>query len=175
MMYVTSQMLGFVTDEKQANEVLAACEGLPALFSFNVGSSKPAHAIPLQGNALDVTFIQTSQTSKSIIVSIDNVHKPGSTTEVRDNNVRVPTHDATTWTDTSQDTPRLQYFSRTTGEQWQEDASLQEKFSAFVNGGSKLSSQKVEDGAGPGSTGDKALRDILYNVENLRKRPGTED
>jgi tRNA (guanine-N(7)-)-methyltransferase subunit TRM82 len=28
---------------------------------------------------------------------------------------------------------------------------------------------------GLGSADDKALRDMLYNVENLRKRPGAED
>jgi hypothetical protein len=70
------------------NEILVICEGVPALFSFNVeAASTPGTAIPLHGNALHVAFIQTSPNSCTAVVSIDNVHRPGSTTAFRDDKV----------------------------------------------------------------------------------------
>lgn len=73
---------------KQADEILVACEGLPALFSFDVGTfSSHGVPIPLSGNALDVAVIQTSRSSWSAIVSVDNVHRPGSTSDLRDDKV----------------------------------------------------------------------------------------
>ena len=67
---------------------LVACEGVPALFSFTFGgSSASEETIPLNGNALDVTFLDLSQSTCTAIVSVDNVHKPGSTTETLDNEV----------------------------------------------------------------------------------------
>lgn len=174
-MYVIPLINLYVTNGKQANEVLVACEGLPALFSFTFGGAANANAIPLQGNALDIAVIQTSQTSWSAIVSVDNVHKPGSTTEVRDNKVSVRSDNVIVYANAvQQDASRLQYFSRSAREQWHEDAKLQSTFGAFAERGSKMVSQGAEDGT-PASTNDKALRDILYSVENLRKRPGTED
>jgi tRNA (guanine-N(7)-)-methyltransferase subunit TRM82 len=174
--YVMPLIFIYVTNGKQANEVLVACEGLPALFSFTVGGAANANAIRLQGNALDVAIIATSQTSWSAIVSVDNVHKPGSTTEVRNHKVSVHSDNVIMCANTvQQDASRLQYFSRSTGEQWHEDANLQGTFGAFAEGGSKLVSRGGEDTTGPASKNDKTLRDILYNVENLRKRPGTED
>lgn len=69
----------------------------------------------------------------------------------------------------------MQYFSRSAGEQWREDLNLQPTFVAFEYGGSKLRREGAADASGLGSADDKAVRDILYNVENLRKRPGAED
>ena len=67
---------------------LVACEGVPALFSFTfVSSSASGESIPLNGNVLDVTFLDLSQGTCTAIVSVDNVHKPGSTTETLDNEV----------------------------------------------------------------------------------------
>ncbi|KAF2831496.1 hypothetical protein CC86DRAFT_443164 [Ophiobolus disseminans] len=147
------------------NEVLVACEGIPALFVFNLEPSSSGTCIPLQGNPLDVAFVQLSQGSWTAIVAIDNIHKPCSTTETRDD----------------KDAPRLQHFSRPipTGSQWHEDTSLREVLGSFAKEGSKLGVEGADAGAtetsSPKSAGDKALRDILYNVENLRKRPGAED
>jgi tRNA (guanine-N(7)-)-methyltransferase subunit TRM82 len=83
-----AQMYESVTDTHEADEILVACEGLPALFSFTIGTGAMASdSIALEGNPLDVAFVPTSQTSWTAIVSVDNVHKPGSTTEVRDDQV----------------------------------------------------------------------------------------
>lgn len=78
------------------DEVLVACEGVPALFSFKIDATtnKGTHtteyssAIALKGNALDITFLPTSPASSAAVVSIDHVHKPGSTKEVREEKVR---------------------------------------------------------------------------------------
>jgi tRNA (guanine-N(7)-)-methyltransferase subunit TRM82 len=83
-----ARMYESVTDTPKADEILVTCEGLPALFYFTIGTGAVAgHSIPLEGNPLDVAFVPTSQTSSTAIVSVDNVHKSGSTTEVRDDQV----------------------------------------------------------------------------------------
>ena len=72
----------------QEDEILVACEGVPALFSFKLGESPASgKVISLSGNALDVTFICPTQSTCTAAVAVDNVHKPGSTTEIRDNEV----------------------------------------------------------------------------------------
>lgn len=78
------------------NEVLVACEGIPALFSFKVdattttssATTEYSSALALKGNALDVAFLPISPTSSAVVVSIDNVHKPASIKEVRVEKVR---------------------------------------------------------------------------------------
>jgi tRNA (guanine-N(7)-)-methyltransferase subunit TRM82 len=156
------------------NKVLVACEGVPALFLFDLDTpGNVGTAISLKGNALDVAFPPTSQTSATIVVSIDNVHKAGSTTEVR----------------TSQsNTPRVQSFSSQSDGQWTEDpiTSILGLFNmqarsdigpeGAIGGDVATDSSAAGNGnGGLGSADDKALRDMLYNVENLRKRPGAED
>jgi hypothetical protein len=70
----------------QADDIIVACEGIPALFYFIAGSTPEApQVIPLKGNALDVTFIE-----RTIIVSIDHVHIPGSTNKIRAEEVSTP-------------------------------------------------------------------------------------
>jgi tRNA (guanine-N(7)-)-methyltransferase subunit TRM82 len=65
-----------------------ACEGLPVLFGFKVDAGAiVGSSLALDGNPLDVAFVETSQKSCTMIVSVDNVHKPGSTTEHRENQV----------------------------------------------------------------------------------------
>lgn len=66
------------------SEIIVSCEGIPALFSFVVGSSDHGGAcIPLKGNALDVALLRVSSTLSTLAVSIDNVHVQGSTSELR--------------------------------------------------------------------------------------------
>ncbi|KAF1839900.1 tRNA methyltransferas-like protein [Cucurbitaria berberidis CBS 394.84] len=156
----------------EANEILVACEGIPALFSFTIGAAATGGtAIPLGGNALDVAFIQSSPDSCVVVVSIDNIHTPGSTTEVRDND---------------KNPPRLQCFSNQQNGQWQEDASTQALLGWFENEGLEViverasggdaADSKSGNGTRLGSADDKAVRDMhYYHVENLRKRPGAED
>ena len=68
----------------QADEILVACEGVPALFSFRIGSSSPAvQSLALAGNALDVAFLERDQETRVAVVSVDHVHQAGSTTEIR--------------------------------------------------------------------------------------------
>jgi tRNA (guanine-N(7)-)-methyltransferase subunit TRM82 len=77
-----------IADMRKADEILVACEGIPSLFSFTIGTGAVVgHSVPLDGNPLDVAFVQTAQTSWTAVVSVDNVHKPGSTTGVRDDQV----------------------------------------------------------------------------------------
>ncbi|CAI9625604.1 unnamed protein product [Alternaria burnsii] len=129
-----------------AGTILVACEGVPALFSFTLGVSTLENSIPLSGNALGVAIIHTSTGSLKLAVSIDSVQKPGSTTEVREDKV-----------------PRLQCLARQQAGGWHEDPELANTLKIFEQGGDKLLAD------------DKAVRDMLYNVENLRKRPGAED
>ncbi|KAE8832793.1 hypothetical protein HRS9122_08506 [Pyrenophora teres f. teres] len=137
------------TNENNADEILAACEGVPALFHFKMGDAHAKH-IPLNGNALDVAMIQTSISPMCLIISIDNIHKAGSTTEVRNDKV-----------------PRLQYFSRQADGEWIEDAHMATALSGFAHG-------READSNGL-DAGESAVRSMLYNVENLRKRPGADD
>jgi tRNA (guanine-N(7)-)-methyltransferase subunit TRM82 len=58
--------------------------------------------------------------------------------------------------------------------QWRQDVKMKETLNFFAEAGSKLNLDP-SDGPGPGAGDDKAVRDMLYHVENLRKRPGAED
>lgn len=80
-----------MANREKTDEILVACEGIPALFGFKLGAgSSNIKAIPLDGNALDIAFLKTNQVSSTIVVSIDNIQTPGSTIEVRDSKVRHP-------------------------------------------------------------------------------------
>lgn len=76
----------------QIDEVLVACEGVPALVSFKLGNTQePGKVLPLNGNVLDLAFIEVQESGSGsgsggrtvAAVSIDHVHQPGSTQEVR--------------------------------------------------------------------------------------------
>ncbi|KAF1969035.1 guanine-N(7)--methyltransferase subunit TRM82 [Bimuria novae-zelandiae CBS 107.79] len=145
------------TAEEEDDEILVACEGLPALVNYRFGSSsKSAKVIPLTGNVLDLAFIDVPEVGPTAVISIDHVHEPGSTSVVR----------------TEPLASRLQYLSRQSGE-WREDKTLSkalEGFSRAVQGDAGID---AECSSSKGD--DKALRDMLYGVENLRKRPGAEE
>lgn len=69
----------------QMDEILVACEGVPALFSLKLGGPSPSvTTLVLAGNALDVAFVERDQDTRVAIISIDHMHRPGSTTEIRD-------------------------------------------------------------------------------------------
>ncbi|EFW15426.1 tRNA (guanine-N(7)-)-methyltransferase non-catalytic subunit trm82 [Coccidioides posadasii str. Silveira] len=64
--------------------ILVALEGVSRLLAFSFGTNGRLTAlapIELSGNALDVVALDDRGT---ILVSVDNVHKPGSTKELRD-------------------------------------------------------------------------------------------
>lgn len=68
--------------------ILVACEGVPALFNLTLEDLLASvEVLPLNGNVLDVTFIHPSEYECVAIVSVDNAHKPGSTTEALDDAV----------------------------------------------------------------------------------------
>ncbi|KAL5121206.1 tRNA (guanine-N(7)-)-methyltransferase non-catalytic subunit trm82 [Pleosporales sp. CAS-2024a] len=141
-----------VPGNNEKSEMLVACEGLPALFSFDVGAEDGLGAsIALHGNPLSVAFVQTSPSSWTTVVSVDNVHRAGSTSELRPD-----TH-----------VSRLQCFSKLGDDKWEEDTSLGGLLHGFAMAGS--------DGPSVASPDDKAAQNVLYHVEKLRKRPGAED
>jgi tRNA (guanine-N(7)-)-methyltransferase subunit TRM82 len=148
--------------------VLVACEGIPALFCLSVGDgAKVADTIPLNGNLLGVAFVGTSTGSSTIVVSMDNMHKPGSTTEMRDDKVSsLPSIEASFVFNPTK-VSRLQYFSVAQDGQWREDAAMREAFEDFEGVDTIGANSNLPD--------EKAVRDMLYHVENLRKRPGAED
>ncbi|KAF2201772.1 tRNA methyltransferas-like protein [Delitschia confertaspora ATCC 74209] len=139
--------------DSEFDEILVACEGIPALFHFKVTGGKAAsslsHVIAVNANALGVAFIQPRESALQMIVSVDNVHKPASTTELRD----------------EEHASRLQYFSYSQAGGWSSQAGYHKQES---------DSEVGMEGARKGGD-EKAARDILYNVEVLRKRPGAED
>ncbi|KAF2278208.1 guanine-N(7)--methyltransferase subunit TRM82 [Westerdykella ornata] len=142
----------------EANEILAACEGIPALFSFRIGISSTAEqCIVLTGNALDVTFIRQSQTGCTAVVSVDNVHVRVSTTERRE----------------AEATSRLEYFSYRPGGQWEQDAETGRAFERISQSGGHADKEASLMTSTTGS--EKALGAILYGIENLRKRPDSDD
>ncbi|OAL55663.1 hypothetical protein IQ07DRAFT_529398 [Pyrenochaeta sp. DS3sAY3a] len=153
-------------NKDKADEILVGCEGLSLLLSIRIGQGQTGvAAIPLNGNVLDVAFIELSSGSCTAVVSVDNMHKPNSTTEVRVDN----------------DVPRLQCLTSAQGAQWQEDLKAQDALQWFTQqghverrGGGETASGNGS-GSGLGSAADKAGRDMLYHVENLRKRPGADD
>ena len=67
---------------------------------------------------------------------------------------------------------------------WQEDSHTSEALKSFHDqvfdieagaSGGEVATEGSAAGNVLGSADDKAPRDMLYNVENLRKRPGAED
>ncbi|PVI03733.1 tRNA methyltransferas-like protein [Periconia macrospinosa] len=145
--------------EHDVDEIVVACEGVPALVKFKLGElSEVAQVLPLRGNALDIAFI-TAAGTRTAVVSIDHVHKPGSITEMRED---------------QQETSRLQFFSMGQDGKWVEDEKLEPTLEWF--------SRYAEGAGGPDTdTGDlarekcgKEVQNVVYGVENLRKRPGAE-
>lgn len=75
---------------------------------------------------------------------------------------------------------RLQCFSKQEAGQWQEDATIQEKLASFESQTSDKQLGRLSNGEATDTDVGLALiynkvRDVLYSVENLRKRPGAED
>lgn len=105
------------TDTMQVDEVLVACEGVPALVSFKLGSpSRIGKVLPLNGNALDVAFIEADAGHTTAAISIDHVHHPGSTQEVRQVSVSHSSYLDTEWLPTRRRVLRGYNAFRTTRE-----------------------------------------------------------
>jgi tRNA (guanine-N(7)-)-methyltransferase subunit TRM82 len=67
----------------------------------------------------------------------------------------------------------LQTFSTQQDGLWQEDTSVLTALEWFRVQGTETSTDS--SGGDAAGVAQKALRDVLYSVENLRKRPGAED
>lgn len=101
--------------------------------------------ISLRGNALSVVVDNKSTGTcvSHVLVSIDNIHKPGSIQEPRDDKGGLP--------------PRLQKFAVT-------DHGLVESPLVFGPLQDEVTVVGIEM--------DDCLTNLLYNLENLRKRDG---
>ncbi|KAF2739260.1 guanine-N(7)--methyltransferase subunit TRM82 [Polyplosphaeria fusca] len=134
-------------DSQQEDSFLVACEGIPALVYVKLGPQVLLETIGLKGNALDVSFIQLSDSTWTVVVSVDNVHNPGSTTEVREDEL-----DA-----------ELDWFDRRAPAMTRNAQSRDAGTGGETGGGS---SRRVDE---------KAVRNVLYGIENLRKRAGGDE
>jgi len=70
----------------EQSKAVVSCEGIPALFHFNISDSSRTNidvdVTPLPGNPVDVVMVEGY-----IIASLDNIHQPGSTSVVDESNV----------------------------------------------------------------------------------------
>lgn len=115
-------------------------------------------------------MMTASTGSVQMVVSVDHIHKAGSTNEKREDPVsRLPACKLHPVSNTNK-VPRLQYFSLQSNGTWQEDSGLAKTFEAVERSGNPGNS----NGDVP-SGDDQSVRGMLYNMENLRKRPGAED
>lgn len=72
------------------SKIFVACEGLPALFHFDsssltTNSPSTVQSLDLPGNVLGLVMV-----GDSLIVSVDNIHQPGTTNVVDQSTVRQP-------------------------------------------------------------------------------------
>lgn len=132
--------------------IFCTLEGIPAVFhfvlpSYNVqafeSTSSEVEVLPLAGNPLDVVV---KQDGKHLLVAVDNIHEPGTTTELRH---------------TSTSTPRIQCIDVQRRQEIPSEAT--EILNAYGDSNTEVAIENV-----------KGLRSTLYGVETLRKRGGEE-
>ncbi|PVH88513.1 hypothetical protein DL98DRAFT_648623 [Cadophora sp. DSE1049] len=122
--------------------IVVTCEGVPALFTFTLTPLNQLKHLQTLHLPGNVLSLATPTSSK-LIVSIDTIHRPGSTSELR--------------TDTNDNVKALQTFEFQDG--------------MLVEGGVPF--EKGEGMAGEGESGAVGrLGNLLYGLENLRKREG---
>jgi tRNA (guanine-N(7)-)-methyltransferase subunit TRM82 len=117
---------------------------VPALFTFHLTADntlEPDQVLRLSGNAL--SLVTEASTPEKVLVSVDNIHKPGSITELRDS--------------TEDSISPFQTFG------FQQGGLVQDSFRVAT-----VEEGEVPEGAASG------LRNLLYSLENLRKRDGEE-
>lgn len=158
---------------QQGDEILVACERLPALVSYKIGTpSESAEIVRLKGNVLDLAFINLPGGGLIAVVSIDNVHEAAIKSDVGKEGVGLRrNHVSNTANNTSQFNPRLQYLSQQSG-RWEEDERLAKALEGFSR---SVGDDGSDAATNRGKESYKALQDVLYGVEKLRKRPGAED
>ncbi|KAI9802221.1 MAG: hypothetical protein M1825_002942 [Sarcosagium campestre] len=140
-------------EQDTATDIVVALEGIPALFMLQLsakGDLSFRQTLPLQGNPLDIAV----HPSKALfIVSIDNIHDARSTTKPRSEPGKT----------------LIQAYSAATaplGEsRWQEDVDSAATWLEIIDqAASALDLTQL-----------RSLRELLYDVEKIRKRPGSED
>ncbi|KAF4309594.1 hypothetical protein GTA08_BOTSDO02534 [Botryosphaeria dothidea] len=139
---------------KEKTAIFVALEGVPALVSVSLEALRGAEpvrakAIPLPGNVLDV-----AADSDGLIISVDNIHVPGSTSNVRSEEV-------------AEKTTRLFW---TEGHADGKEAIVEV---SAMSGKSQLERANQLDTAETGS--NEGLGELLYGIANLRKRGGLGD
>ena len=151
------QMLEYKsTDLDEYAEILVTCEGIPALFIFTVGSDNDIEyreTYPTKGNVIDMVVLPNR---KSVLLSMDNIHKRFSTT-----------------TDSGDTTPRplinVIHFSEH-HQKWEEEPS-EEPLLRALEETAKIWPvvQQVNPAKG------RSREDILYGLESLRKQRTGDD
>jgi hypothetical protein len=133
--------------------MLIACEGVPAILHIPVATlstdrdSEDISFIPVDGNPLDI-----ATTGNTILISTDTIHEPGSIS-----NINSSEHFQ----------PRLQAY-QALGEQVGGGAVFKQH--GHLNHVlTELNMQSTVEWH------EKKLQTLLYSVENLRKRGGTDD
>ncbi|KAI9680150.1 MAG: WD repeat-containing protein 4 [Trizodia sp. TS-e1964] len=129
--------------------ILIACEGLPALFVFKLKTNETIEhhqTITLSGNCLSLAINTDDST---IMISIDNIHIPGSSTKFRD----------TSDTNCS----LLQCYKYTKDiKPWEEIKNLSEPY-------------QISDNLEYPIGGEGSIADLLYSFNPLRKRKYGDD
>jgi tRNA (guanine-N(7)-)-methyltransferase subunit TRM82 len=134
-------------------QLLITVEGIPAVLHIPVASLRGEKAasdisfLPLDGNVLGIALI-----GDTMIVSMDNIHQPGSITEI-DSRDKFK--------------PRVQAY-QAVGEEVGGGALLK-PYAQFNSLLTELNEQSTSEWH------EKALQNLLYGVENLRKRGGQDD
>ncbi|KZF25937.1 hypothetical protein L228DRAFT_257451 [Xylona heveae TC161] len=132
--------------ESPVRLILVACEGVPVLFSFSwigEGIAEPPQFLNVEGNILDVAVLPNDS---SIFITIDSSHKASSLTELREDET----------------VPGLKAFG------WSAQNNAWTKTSKFNN-----ILETINGSNGPGtevSPNPKKIRELIYGIENLRKR-----
>ncbi|KAI9700506.1 MAG: tRNA (guanine-N(7)-)-methyltransferase non-catalytic subunit trm82 [Bogoriella megaspora] len=158
------------------SRILIACENVPGLIEVDASSSHLTQSQPvvnfvkLPGNTLDVTVTSAND----VVVAIDSYHEAGSTSVVRPQHQRPQ---SLQWLQLSPCSPSQSRGTPQDGSNWTveainlSDPTLADK--SFVSNGDKVkASQTLVTSDGKAEV-TKGFRELLYNVENLRKRGGT--
>lgn len=147
-----AEQAGQNVDTQQQTSVFCALEGMPALFQFVLPTVKPtkidASAIQTHVLPLGGNPLDVVIDSDRLYVTTDNIHEPGTTKERRKSTVA---------------TARLHCISLASPTEPQSSSDLEKTLNE--HDGMQLTDDAKEL---------KAVSDLLYNVENLRKRGGEE-
>ena len=134
-------------------EIIVTLEGIPALFMFFFNSKDELEfreAYPTEGNVLDLTILHDRG---SIIYSMDNIHKPFSTTEEE--------------YEGADPRPLVSAIHFLRGSQrWEEDINLPDELLETMERCAKRRPLVPQKNVAKG----KSLKELLYGLEGLRKR-----